>query len=293
MNINNIQKFKRVNKSGFNIDTIKPVIDYALKEDIGAGDITTNSLIPIGLQAKATMIAKSSGVIAGLSVAEYVFRTLSSDITWNAFVNDGDKISKGDVILEVSGSYRALLTGERVALNFLQRMSGIATMTANYVDVLRSFKTKILDTRKTVPGLRILDKYAVLTGGGTNHRIGLYDMVLIKDNHIKIAGGISKAVAQVKKNLPDGIKIEVETTTVEEVLEALAAGVDIIMLDNMSNSTMAESVKIIDGRAKVEASGNMTIERLKEVAATGVDFISIGALTHSVTAFDISMNIES
>jgi len=293
LNINNIQKFKRVNKSGFNIDTIKPVIDYALKEDIGAGDITTNSLIPIGLQAKATMIAKSSGVIAGLSVAEYVFRTLSSDITWNAFVNDGDKISKGDVILEVSGSYRALLTGERVALNFLQRMSGIATMTANYVDVLRSFKTKILDTRKTVPGLRILDKYAVLTGGGTNHRIGLYDMVLIKDNHIKIAGGISKAVAQVKKNLPDGIKIEVETTTVEEVLEALAAGVDIIMLDNMSNSTMAESVKIIDGRAKVEASGNMTIERLKEVAATGVDFISIGALTHSVTAFDISMNIES
>jgi nicotinate-nucleotide pyrophosphorylase (carboxylating) len=172
-------------------------------------------------------------------------------------------------------------------------MSGIATMTANYVDVLRSFKTKILDTRKTVPGLRILDKYAVLTGGGTNHRIGLYDMVLIKDNHIKIAGGITKAVAQVKKNLPDGIKIEVETTTVEEVLEALAAGVDIIMLDNMSNSTMAESVKIIDGRAKVEASGNMTIERLKDVAATGVDFISIGALTHSVTAFDISMNIES
>ena len=282
-----------MNKSGLNIDTIKTVIDYALKEDIGDGDITTNSLIPIDLKAKATMIAKSSGVIAGLSVAEYVFRTLSSDITWNTFVNDGDKISRGDVILEVSGSYRALLTGERVALNFLQRMSGIATMTANYVEVLRDFKTKILDTRKTVPGLRLLDKYAVMTGGGTNHRIGLYDMVLIKDNHIKIAGGITKAVAQVKKNLPDGIKIEVETTTVEEVLEALAAGVDIIMLDNMNNIIMAECVKIIDGKAKVEASGNMTIERLNEVAATGVDFISIGALTHSVTAFDISMNIES
>ena len=282
-----------MNKSGFNIDAIKPVIDYALKEDIGDGDITTNSLIPIDLKAKATMIAKSSGVIAGLSVAEYVFRTLSSDITWNTFVNDGDKISRGDVILEVSGSYRALLTGERVALNFLQRMSGIATMTANYVEVLRDFKTKILDTRKTVPGLRLLDKYAVMTGGGTNHRIGLYDMVLIKDNHIKIAGGITKAVAQVKKNLPDGIKIEVETTTVEEVLEALAARVDIIMLDNMNNIIMAECVKIIDGKAKVEASGNMTIERLNEVAATGVDFISIGALTHSVTAFDISMNIES
>jgi len=282
-----------MNKSGLNIDTIKTVIDYALKEDIGDGDITTNSLIPIDLKAKATMIAKSSGVIAGLSVAEYVFRTLSSDITWNTFVNDGDKISRGDVILEVSGSYRALLTGERVALNFLQRMSGIATMTANYVEVLRDFKTKILDTRKTVPGLRLLDKYAVMTGGGTNHRIGLYDMVLIKDNHIKIAGGITKAVAQVKKNLPDGIKIEVETTTVEEVLEALAARVDIIMLDNMNNIIMAECVKIIDGKAKVEASGNMTIERLNEVAATGVDFISIGALTHSVTAFDISMNIES
>ena len=282
-----------MNKSGLNIDTIKTVIDYALKEDIGDGDITTNSLIPIDLKAKATMIAKSSGVIAGLSVAEYVFRTLSSDITWNTFVNDGDKISSGDVILEVSGSYRALLTGERVALNFLQRMSGIATMTANYVEVLRDFKTKILDTRKTVPGLRLLDKYAVMTGGGTNHRIGLYDMVLIKDNHIKIAGGITKAVAQVKKNLPDGIKIEVETTTVEEVLEALAARVDIIMLDNMNNIIMAECVKIIDGKAKVEASGNMTIERLNEVAATGVDFISIGALTHSVTAFDISMNIES
>jgi len=166
-------------------------------------------------------------------------------------------------------------------------------MTANYVDTLKGYKTKILDTRKTVPGLRLLDKYAVMMGGGTNHRIGLYDMVLIKDNHIKIAGGITNAVTQIKKNLPDGIKIEVETTTIEEVHEALATGVDIIMLDNMSNSTMTESVRIIGGHAKVEASGNMTMDRLKEVAATGVGFISIGALTHSVTAFDISMNIES
>ena len=280
-------------RSGLNIESIKSVIDYALKEDIGNGDITTNSLIPIGLQTKATMVAKSTGVIAGLAIAEYVFRTLSTDITWKTFVNDGDKVSKGDLILEISGSYRALLTGERVALNFLQRMSGIATMTANYVDTLKGYKTKILDTRKTVPGLRLLDKYAILMGGGTNHRIGLYDMVLIKDNHIKIAGGITTAVTQIKKNLSAGIKIEVETTTIEEVHEALAAGVDIIMLDNMSNSTMAESVRIIGSQAKVEASGNMTIDRLKEVAATGVDFISIGALTHSVTAFDISMNIES
>ncbi len=280
-------------KSGLNIEEIKSVIDYSLKEDIGNGDITTNSLIPIDLQSKATMIAKSTGVIAGLAIAEYVFRTLSEDITWKTFVNDGDKVSKGDLILEISGSYRALLTGERVALNFLQRMSGIATMTANYVDTLKDYKTKILDTRKTVPGLRLIDKYAVMMGGGTNHRIGLYDMVLIKDNHIKIAGGITNAVAQIKKNLPSEIKIEVEATTIEEVKEALATGVDIIMLDNMSNNTMTESVKIINGRAKVEASGNMTIERLREVAATGVDFISIGALTHSVSAFDISMNIES
>ena len=282
-----------MNKSELNIETIKPIIEYALKEDIGNGDITTNYLIPIDLQTKATMVAKSTGVIAGLAVAEYVFRTFSSVITWKTFVNDGDKVSKGDLIVEISGSYRALLTGERVALNFLQRMSGIATMTANYVDTLKDYKTQILDTRKTVPGLRLLDKYAVKMGGGTNHRIGLYDMVLIKDNHIKIAGGITNAVAQIKKNLPGGIKVEVETTTIKEVQEALAAGVDIIMLDNMSNSTMAESVKIIDGNAKVEASGNMTMERLKEVAATGVDFISIGALTHSVAAFDISMNIES
>jgi len=282
-----------MNKSGLNIETIKSVIEYALNEDIGNGDITTNSLIPIDLQTKATMVAKSTGVIAGLAVAEYVFRTFSSDITWKTFVNDGDKVSKGDLIVEISGSYRALLTGERVALNFLQRMSGIATMTANYVETLKDYKTQILDTRKTVPGLRLLDKYAVKMGGGTNHRIGLYDMVLIKDNHIKIAGGITNAVTQIKKNLPSGIKVEVETTTIKEVKEALAAGVDIIMLDNMSNSTMAESVKIIGGQAKVEASGNMTMERLKEVAATGVDFISIGALTHSVAAFDISMNIES
>ena len=280
-------------KSGLNIEEIKSAIDYSLKEDIGNGDITTNSLIPIDLQTKATMVAKSAGVIAGLAIAEYVFRTLSADITWKTFVNDGDKVSKGDLILEISGSYRALLTGERVALNFLQRMSGIATMTANYVETLKDYKTKILDTRKTVPGLRLLDKYAVMMGGGTNHRIGLYDMVLIKDNHIKIAGGITNAVTQIKKNLPGGIKIEVETTTIEEVKEALAMGVDIIMLDNMSNNTMADSVKIINGRAKVEASGNMTMERLREVAATGVDFISIGALTHSVAAFDISMNIES
>jgi nicotinate-nucleotide pyrophosphorylase (carboxylating) len=280
-------------KSRFNSRVIKQVIDFALEEDIGSGDITTNSLIPADLCTKATVVVKSSGVIAGLKVAEYVFRTLSPEITWKSFANDGDRVAKGDVILEISGSYRALLSGERLALNFLQRMSGIATMTANCVDSLAGYKTKILDTRKTAPGLRLLDKYAVKVGGGTNHRIGLYDMVLIKDNHIKVAGGITKAVAEIKKSVPVGIQIEVETSTLDEVKEALAAGAGIIMLDNMPIQTMAESVKLINGRAKVEASGNMTLERLREVAATGVDFISIGALTHSVEAFDISMNIES
>ncbi len=279
--------------NSLNFETIKPVIDYALNEDIGSGDITTNSLIPLDLQARATMVAKSTGIVAGLSVAEYIFRTLSTDIVWKPLVEDGDTIQKGEIILEVSGSYRALLTGERLALNFLQRMSGIATMTNKCVRELTGYKTSILDTRKTVPGLRLLDKYAVLMGGGTNHRIGLYDMVLIKDNHIKIAGGITNAVTQIKKNIPSTIKLEVEVTSLEEVYEALTAGVDVIMLDNMTLEVMSESVKIINGRAKVEASGNMTIDRLKDVAATGVDFISVGALTHSVKAFDISMNIES
>ena len=279
--------------SGLNFEVIKPIIDYALNEDIGIGDITTNSLIPVDLQARATMVAKASGIVAGLSVAEYIFRTLDPQIKWKAFIHDGDRISTGELILEISGSYRALLTGERLALNFMQRMSGIATMTNNCVRELEDYHTQILDTRKTVPGLRLLDKYAVLMGGGTNHRIGLYDMVLIKDNHIKIAGGITAAVEQIKKNLSGSIKLEVEVTNLSEVSEALAAGADIIMLDNMTLHAMAESVKLINGQAKVEASGNMTIERLKKVAATGVDFISIGALTHSVTAFDISMNIVS
>jgi nicotinate-nucleotide pyrophosphorylase (carboxylating) len=279
--------------TGFNFDAIKPIIDYALAEDIGTGDITTNSIVPDDLKTRATMLAKASGTVAGLEIAEYVFKSLNPDIEWNPFVKDGDKVEKGDLIVEIKGSYRALLTGERLALNFLQRMSGIATMTSHFVDTVKDFGTKILDTRKTVPGLRLLDKYAVKTGGGTNHRIGLYDMVLIKDNHIKIAGGIINAVEQVRKHICNEIKIEVETTTIDEVNQALTAKADIIMLDNMTAEMMSDCVRIINKRAKVEASGNMTIERLKEVASTGVDYISIGALTHSVMAMDISMNIES
>jgi nicotinate-nucleotide pyrophosphorylase (carboxylating) len=279
--------------TGLNFEAIMPLIKYALNEDIGSGDITTNSIIPADMTATASMIAKAPGVIAGLQVAEYAFRSLSPDIEWNPLINDGDRVQKGDYIVKIKGPYRALLTGERLALNFLQRMSGIATMTSKYVEAVKGFKTEILDTRKTVPGMRILDKYSVKIGGGTNHRIGLFDMVLIKDNHIKVAGGISKAIDQVRKNSNYGIKIEVEATTLEEVREALGKDIEMIMLDNMDTATMAEAVKIIDGRAKVEASGNMTLDRLKEVAATGVDYISIGALTHSVMALDISMNIEA
>ena len=274
------------------IKKIVSLIESALREDIGKGDITTNALIPDSLVTTATMTAKADGVVAGMPVAEAVFRILSTQIEWNPRVQDGDIIKKGDLLVEISGPFRALLTGERLALNFLQRMSGIATMTALFVGQVAGSRTKILDTRKTVPGLRILDKYAVKAGGGENHRIGLFDMVLIKDNHIKVAGGITKAVTQIRSQVPKKMKIEVETTSMSEVLEALEMKADIIMLDNMSNDLMKECVAVINHRAKVEASGNMSLERVKEVAATGVDYISIGALTHSVTALDISMNIK-
>jgi nicotinate-nucleotide pyrophosphorylase (carboxylating) len=274
------------------IDLVGEIIKKSLSEDIGSGDITTNSLIPKEMISKATMVAKADGIIAGMNVAKAVFQQLSTEIEWNPLVQDGDMVKKGELLVEMSGSFRVLLTGERLALNFLQRMSGIATMTGRFVAEVAEFNTRILDTRKTVPGLRVLDKYAVKAGGGENHRIGLYDMVLIKDNHIKVAGSITKAVEQIRSQVPAAMKIEVETTTIDEVMEALQARADIIMLDNMSNETMKKCVELINHRAKVEASGNMNLERVKEVAATGVDYISIGALTHSVSALDISMNIK-
>ncbi|PKQ63200.1 nicotinate-nucleotide diphosphorylase (carboxylating) [Labilibaculum filiforme] len=278
-------------KSEFTIQEIELIINHAFQEDIGSGDITTNNLVPENTLATASMTAKADGIVAGLDIAEMVFRKLDANLEWFPKVKDGDRVAKGDVILEIKGTYRALLTGERLALNLMQRMSGIATETAKYVAEAKGTKVKILDTRKTVPGLRTFDKYAVKMGGGTNHRIGLYDMVMIKDNHIKIAGSITTAVAQIRKAVPSTIKVEVETTNFDEVKEAVSAGADIIMLDNMSNEAMKEAVHFIDGKALVEASGNMNIERIAGVAKTGVDFISIGALTHSVTALDISQNI--
>lgn len=268
------------------------LIGLALSEDVGEGDITTDNIIPAGTRRKAKMVAKADGIVAGLPVAEMVFKSLDPDLVWTVFTPEGSKVKRGDVMVEFEGTYRALLTGERTALNFLQRLSGIATMSGKYADAVKDYKTIILDTRKTLPGFRILDKYAVKTGGASNHRIGLYDMAMIKDNHIEVAGGITKAVNAVRSNIKEGIKIEVETTTIAQVQEAIDAGADIIMLDNMDNETMRKSVELIAGRAKVEASGNMTLERLREVAATGVDYISIGALTHSVSALDISQRLE-
>lgn len=272
---------------------IDALIKLAIEEDIAAGDITTNSIIPATTRATAEMKMKADGVISGLNIARRVFEHFEQDITWDAKVKDGDSVKKGDIILRIEASYRCLLLGERLSLNILQRMSGIATETAKYVKELSGTHTRLLDTRKTAPGLRILDKMAVKDGGATNHRMGLYDMAMLKDNHIKVAGNITNAIKQVRSHVASGIRIEVETTNLAEVREALAGKADIIMLDNMSNAEMTEAVKIINGQAQTEASGNMNIARLKDVAATGVDFISVGALTHSVTALDISMNIKA
>jgi len=281
-----------MNLSNTEKEAARILIQLSLREDVGIGDITTDNLIPAGERLNAYMVAKASGVIAGLEVAEMVFRHFDIQLDWKPKVADGETVTRGDVIVEFSATYRAILTGERTALNFLQRMSGIATVSAQYTAAVTGTKTRILDTRKTMPGFRLLDKYAVRAGGAVNHRIGLYDMVMIKDNHIAVAGGIANAVKTIRASIKPDIKVEVETTTLDEVQQALDAGADIIMLDNMDNQTMKAAVGLIAGRAKTEASGNMTLEKVIEVAATGVDFISVGALTHSVMALDISQRIS-
>lgn len=267
------------------------LFELAYAEDIGDGDITTNNLVPPAQLKTAVMVAKEEGVVAGLPVAEMVFRKFDETLVWNVMKPDGSQVKPGDVIVEFTGTYRALLTGERVALNFLQRMSGIASFANLCMKEVNGLSVEILDTRKTLPGYRVLDKYAVRMGGASNHRIGLYDMVMIKDNHIQVAGGIKPAIEAIGKKLPMSMKIEVETSNLTEVQEAIDAGADIIMLDNMSIEMMTEAVQLIGKRAKTEASGNMTLDRIRTVALTGVDYISIGALTHSVKALDISQRI--
>ncbi|MBR4854171.1 MAG: carboxylating nicotinate-nucleotide diphosphorylase [Alistipes sp.] len=274
---------------------INKLIDLGIEEDINTGDITTESIIPESMNAVATMTAKQDGVVSGLEIVKMVYERFQADTVFTPYFQNGDSVKKGDVILKVEATYPTLLRGERLSLNIFQRMCGIATETAKYVKELAGTTTELLDTRKTAPGLRVLDKMAVKDGGGTNHRMGLYDMAMIKDNHIKMAGGITKAVEQVRSRIAEGVKIEVEATCLAEVQEAVAAGADIIMFDNMTNEAMTEAAAYIKSTGKpikTEASGNMNIPRLKEVAATGVDYISVGALTHTVKAMDISMNIQ-
>lgn len=269
------------------------IIKNALAEDIGTGDITTGATVRAGKKGRAKAIAKDSFIVAGIDIFEATFKILDRNIKVTKWIQDGGAAKKGDVIADISGSLAGILMAERVALNLFQRMCGIATLTAKYVQAVRNNQAKILDTRKTVPGLRILDKMAVRLGGGRNHRIGLYDGILIKDNHIEAAGGITAAVKAQRKSLSGKMKIEVETTNLKEVREALSCGVDIIMLDNMSVPAMRKAVDNVAGRALLEASGNVSLRNVAEIAATGVDFISVGELTHSVRAADISLKIRS
>lgn len=271
---------------------LETVIDRALTEDIGTGDITTLTTIPADRRAHGRYIAKEDGVLCGIEIAEMVFHRLDNTIEMKKYFRDGASIRRGDVIAEVWGNAVNLLTGERVGLNLMQHLSGIATRTAAAVAAVEGTKASICDTRKTTPGLRVLEKYAVRIGGGSNHRFNLADGVLIKDNHIIAAGSITNAVSAARKGAPHTMKIEVEVETMEQLREALAAGADIIMLDNMSNDMMREAVELVNGRALTEASGNMGDRDLAAVAACGVDLISIGALTHSIRALDISLKFQ-
>jgi len=268
-------------------------IEEWLHEDVGFGDVTTMSTIPETEQGVGILYAKEAGIVAGLPIAQQVFETVDSELVFRAKVEEGARVEAGDQIAEVSGSVRSILSGERLALNLMQRLSAIATKTSEYTAAVAGTKARVVDTRKTTPGLRFLEKYAVRVGGGYNHRFALYDAVMIKDNHIKGAGGIAQAVAAARAAIPHTMTIEVEAESLEQVREALEAGADIIMLDNMSNEQMVEAVQLIDERALVEASGGVNLETVGAIAKTGVDIISVGALTHSVKAFDISLDLNT
>ncbi len=267
------------------------LIELALEEDLGPGDVTTQALIPVDRKGAAQIRAKENLVVAGLPVAHRVFRKLDTQVQFFPAALEGQEVSPGDVLAQVRGPLAAILTGERTALNFLMRLSGIATYTRKMVSAVSDFPTAIVDTRKTTPGWRALEKYAVRVGGGANHRFGLFDGVLIKNNHLAAVGSITDAVRLAREKTHHLLKIEVEVTSLVELEEALAAGADIIMLDNMDEATMAQAVKFTAGRVLLEASGSMTLERLPQVAATGVNLISMGALTHSAPAVDIHLRL--
>jgi len=277
-------------------EQVDSIIDLALAEDISHGDPTSESLIPSGLQGKASMLVKAKGKLAGIDVAGRVFHRVDPSLKVEVLIKDGAEIETGDIIATVSGNVASILKAERVALNFLQRLSGIASQTAQYVARTQGLAVKIVDTRKTTPGLRVLEKYAVRMGGGQNHRFHLGDAVLIKDNHLAAmrAQGMSLkyVVTRAKQNAPQGLTVEVEVNTTGEALEAVEAGADIIMLDNMSPDEMRQVVGLISGRAKIEASGGINLDNVRDAAMTGVDIISIGALTHSSKALDISLELE-
>lgn len=272
--------------------TLDDIIQNALREDIHTGDLTTQAVVPEPRAATARLVAKEALTVAGISVAARVFSLLDPTIVFEVCCHDGQVLGKGAVMARMSGDAAQLLQGERVALNLLQRMSGIATLTSCYVQAVKGTKARIVDTRKTTPGLRVLEKYAVRVGGGINHRTGLYDGILIKENHIAAAGGITEAIRRARAYIPHTLKIEIETETVEQVQEALTAGADIIMLDNMDCDTMRQCVGLINGKAVVEASGGVNLATVREIAETGVDVISVGALTHSPRAMDISMLLD-
>jgi nicotinate-nucleotide pyrophosphorylase (carboxylating) len=275
------------------LQQLRSIVRRALDEDIGEGDLTTVSTVPRRTILKGKFIAKSAGVVAGLDVVRETFRMLDRRIEFRPKVKDGARISAGQLLAKIRGKGRALLGGERVALNFFQRMSGIATTTRAFVDAVQGTSAVILDTRKTAPGIRLLDKWAVRCGGGQNHRLGLYDMVLIKDNHIAAAGGITQAVTQVWAAQKKGRFVEVEVKDLKELCEALSLKVDRILLDNMDVETMRDAVRFTAGRVPLEASGNVTLENVVTIAETGVEMISVGALTHSVRALDISFLIDA
>ncbi len=268
---------------------ILDAIRRALAEDIGPGDVTTNSIVPPDVTMRGRIIAKQDGVVAGLDVAQAVYRMVDERIIFTALVAEGERVTNRQTLALVSGPARGLLTAERTALNFLGRMSGIATLTRQFVDAVAGTGATILDTRKTAPGLRMVDKLAVQRGGGRNHRIGLYDMVLIKDNHIDFAGSLRAAVERAREHAPH-LEIEVEARTLDDVREALDLGVQRMMLDNMTPAMMAEAVRLVAGRARLEASGNVALDTIRQIAETGVDDISIGALTHSARVFDVSFD---
>ncbi len=268
------------------------IIDLALAEDIGTGDVTTMATVPPGTRAHGTIVAKATGVVSGLGAAAAVFRRVDPSVVFERLLNNGARCDPRDVLAEVAGPARSILTGERVALNLLQRLSGVATLTAQYVDAVKGTRARIIDTRKTTPGLRALEKAAVRDGGGHNHRVGLADGVLIKDNHLAAVGGpdrIGGAVRQARAFAPHTLRIEVEVTTLDELAEAVAAGADVVLLDNMDAPTIRQAVELAAGRVLLEASGGVTLATIRAIAEAGVDLISVGALTHSAPALDLSL----